>query len=168
MAAIDVAGPVRRLDLRVGYPEDVADPDFVSVIILVDGRELLSWAGSRGRYIGPWPPGLLAADSDLIPADPPRRVMLYSQGVPDPAESIITAVIRIAGDRVIWYDLHESLVNTGDADVIDLDGDMVDSRALDLPDIVFDREQYLAEVYRAIGDREWESERWQTALPRKE
>jgi hypothetical protein len=155
--------PVRRLELRAGYPPEVPDPDFVTLRLLVDGQETLTWAGSRGPYIGPWPPGLLEADSDLLPDDPPRRVMLYFQGTPDPAESTITAVIRVNGDHVLWSDLHESLVNTGDFEEINLDRQTVDSWALDIPDIMFDRQQYLAEVHRAIADREWQSDRWQTA-----
>jgi hypothetical protein len=155
--------PVRRLEVRVGYPHQVPDPEFLSLRLLIDGQELLTWAGSQGPYIGPWPPSVLDADCELFPADPPHRVMLYSQGTPDPAESTITAIIRAGGDQVIWGDLHESVVNTGDFDEIDLDRHTVTSRALDIPDIVFDRQQYLAEVHRAIAGREWESDRWQTA-----
>jgi hypothetical protein len=58
---------------------------------------------------------------------PPRRVLLYFRGTPDPAESTITAVIRLAGDRVIWGDLDESQVNTGDFAEIDLAQHTVDS-----------------------------------------
>jgi hypothetical protein len=44
---------VRRLELRAGYPHEVPDPDFLSSKILIDGREPLTWSGSRGQYAGP-------------------------------------------------------------------------------------------------------------------
>jgi hypothetical protein len=154
---------VHRLDLQVRYPAGMPDGDFPGVRLLVDGRDLLTWAGREDRYIGISPLGMFGADPDLLPSEPPRRVMLYFTGTPDPAEPCLTVVIRVAGDQVIWSDLHDSRVNTGDFDDIDVDFDVVDSQPLGLPDLAFDREQYLAEVRRAMADREWESEHWDTA-----
>jgi hypothetical protein len=152
-----------RLDLRVSYPPGMPDGDFPGVRLLLDGRDLLTLADREDRYIGMSPLGVFADDPGLLPADPPRRVMLYFTGTPDPAEPCLTAVIRVAGDQVIWSDLHDSRVNTGDFDDVDVDVDLVDSQPLGLPDIAFEREQYLAEVHRAMTDREWESEHWDTA-----
>jgi hypothetical protein len=38
------------------------------------------------------------------------------------------------------------------------------SQPVDIPDLAFDREQYGAEVKRVAAAREWESNRWRTAL----
>ena len=53
MASVSGGQPVRRLELRVGYPPEAPDPDFLSLRLLVDGQDILTWAGSRGPYIAP-------------------------------------------------------------------------------------------------------------------
>jgi hypothetical protein len=153
-----------RLELRVGYPAHDPDPDFVGVTILVDGKDLLARAGPRGPYRGPWPPALLGDESPLIPADPPRRISLYFEGTMHPDEGNITAIISDADRHVIWADFRECPADA----TIDPDGMMFDlhpatSTALRVPDLVFDREQYMAEVRRASAERDWESDRWRTA-----
>lgn len=152
----------------MSYPPRMLDGNFPGVRLIVDDLDLLTWARREDRYVGIEPAGMLGAASDLLPVVPPRRVMLYFTGTPDPAEPCLTALVRLRGDRVIWADVRESLVNTGDFDAsgdddIDVDRHTVDSWPLGVPDIVFDRQQYLAEVRQAIGDREWESEHWHTA-----
>lgn len=106
---------------------------------------------------------LLESDAPLLPSNPPRRVALYSEGVPDSEESTIAAVIRVAEGHVIWSDLLECLLDSGNSESIVLDLHPERSTPIDVPDIIFDQDQYLAEVQRAITDREWESERWRTA-----
>jgi hypothetical protein len=71
------------LELRLGIP-DLAVPDAYPVVqMLVDGRELLAGVGPRG-FIGSPPTAILAEDLPLLPADSPRRVVLYvcTCGVP--------------------------------------------------------------------------------------
>ena len=58
MASAGSGQPVRRLELRVGYPPEAPDPDFLSLRLLVDGQDILTWAGSRGPYIGPSAPAV--------------------------------------------------------------------------------------------------------------
>lgn len=152
-----------RLELRVGYPAHDPDPDFVGVRILVDGKDLLARPGRYGPYRGPWPPALLGDESPLIPVDPPRRILLYMESTtPDPDNGNITAIISDADGHVVWADFRECR----DDAAIDQDGMVFDlhpaaSTALGVPDLVFDREQYVAEVRRASAERDWE--RWQTA-----
>jgi hypothetical protein len=157
---------VHRLELQVGYPTDWPDevPEFAGVKILIDGQEPLTWAGSRGPYRGPWPPVLLADDSPLVPGHPPRRTLLYIEGMHEPYEGTITAVIRATKSQVVWGDFRECSA----AAALDADGAVFglcppSSTQLSLPDLAFDLEQYLAEVRRAIADRDWESDRWRTA-----
>jgi hypothetical protein len=40
--------PLRRLELRVGYPQEVLDPDFVSLRILIDGEGHKARISARG------------------------------------------------------------------------------------------------------------------------
>ncbi len=158
--------PARRLDVRVGHVHDwLNGGEGLTVKLLVDGQDVLADAGPPGWFRGPWPPVFLASDSPLFPASPPRRVLLYFTGTPDPDEPNVTAVITADGRQVTWSDLR---VCRADAE-IDADGWCFEleperSTPLAIPDLVFDREQYLAEVRRAVTDREWESDRWRTAL----
>jgi len=156
---------VRRLKLRPGYRDEDPHPTFLSLKILIDGEEVLMWAGPDGPYIGLRASALLGEDSPLIPAEPPRRIALYSEGVPDPDESTITAVVSASDAHVVWSDFLECLVDSGDSDsdhtVVDLHPTR--SRSIDVPDLIFDRQQYLAEVWRGIAAREWESDPWRTA-----
>jgi hypothetical protein len=156
---------VRRLDLRVGYTHDWLNADFLRVKILFDGQEALTGAGLRGPFVGPSPPALLESDSPLLPADPPARVALYHEGTFDPDEGIITAIISVAEGHVIWADFRECPADTAlDPDEMIFELRPAQGSALSVPDLVFDQEQYLAEVRRAITEREWESDRWRTAL----
>jgi hypothetical protein len=156
---------LRRLELGVGYPAHDSDPDFVGVKILVDGQDLLARPGRYGPYRGPWPPALLGDQSRLLPADAPRRVSLYCEtSTPDPDNGNITAIISNADRHVIWADFRECPADTAiDQDAMVFDLHPATSTALSIPDLVFDREQYMAEVRRASAEQEWESDRWRTA-----
>ncbi len=156
------AASVSRLELRVGFPDNVPDPDFAGVQILVDGQDLLARPGRYGPYRGPWPPALLGDQSPLLPADPPRRISLYFEGSIDPDDGNITAIISDAGRHVIWADFRECRADAA----IDQEGMVFDrhptaSTSLSVPDLMFDRERYVAEVRRVSAERDWE--RWQTA-----
>lgn len=156
----DQAASLSRLELRVGYPAHDPDPDFVGVEILVDGQDLLARAGSHGPYRGPWPPALLGNESPLIPVDPPRRISLYFEATMDPDEGNITAIIGETDRYVIWADFRECPAYAArDPDGMVFDLHPVDGTALSVPDLVFDRKQYLAEVRRASAARDWESGR---------
>jgi len=157
---------IRRLDLTVGYPTDWPhdDPEFPGVKILVDGHDLLTWAGSHGPYRGPWPPALLEDESPLLPVGRPRRVSLYSEGTMEPDEGNITAVVAAAKQHVIWSDFRECPADTAvDASGMEFGLLPPGCSPVSVPDLVFDRDQYLAEVLRVIAERDWESDRWRTA-----
>jgi hypothetical protein len=71
----------------------------------------------------------------------------------------------VAGDHVLWSDLRECPADTSlgpDGMIFELHH--AHSTVLTVPDLAFDREQYLTEVRRAITDRVWESDRWRTAV----
>jgi hypothetical protein len=129
--------------------------------ILIDGAELLAAAGGGG-HIG-WPPGvILGGGEPLLPAGPPRRVVLYTCSCGEAGDSCISAVIGASGDLVTWTDFRRHSgwsISRWDPPVIDDPG-----RAIDFPDLAFDAEQYAAEVRRVSAAREWDSAGWQTAL----
>jgi hypothetical protein len=156
---------VRRLDLRVGHIQDWQNADYLRVKILIDGEDILTDAGPHSPYWGPSPLALLEPGSPLFPADPPARVFLYSEGAEDPEADVITAIISASGGHVIWTDFRECRADTAvDTDGMAFEARPAHSNPLSIPDFVFDQEQYLAEVRRAVTDREWESDRWRTAL----
>ena len=152
-----IAGTVSYLHMHLlvqlhGEPGWVAalTPLSVDGMIVAASTTLLaeSRSGGRGGLL-PW--GLLAAGS------------VASLAANASKESTITAVIRVAEGHVIWSDLLECLLDSGNSESIVLDLHPGRSTPIDVPDIIFDQDQYLAEVQRAITDREWESERWRTA-----
>ena len=149
----------------MGFPDDYHDPDFPGVKILVDGQDLLAQPGRYGPYRGPWPPALLGDESPFLPVDPPRRILLYMESTtPDPDNGSITAIISDADGYVVWADFRECPTDAAiDEDEMVFDHHPSRSTALSIPDLLFDREQYVAEVRRASAERDWESDRWQTA-----
>lgn len=142
---------------------DVGGPHLYPVLaVLIDGDELLAAAGSG--YIASPPAVLLDADQPLLPADPPRRVVLYTDSCGDPAAGSLAAVISASGGLVVWSDFAH-FMDMDDAPVINEEHDGLLSRhPVGVPDLVFDAAQYTGEIRRASAAREWESDRWRTAL----
>jgi len=65
---------------------------------------------------------------------------------------------------VVWRDFAH-VMDMDDAPVIDEDqNSLLSMHPAGFPDVVFDAAQYTAEVLRASAAREWESDRWRTAL----
>jgi len=122
---------------------------------------MLTDAGPHSPYWGPSPPALLGPESPLFPADPPVRVFLYFEGADDPETDVITAIINASGGHVTWTDFRECRADTAiDPDSMVFEPHPAHNNPLSIPDLMFDRGQYLAEVRRAVTDREWESDRW--------
>jgi len=154
---------VRLLELRMGIPDVGGPPDVYPVLtILIDGDELLAAAGSG--YVASPPAALLDDDEPLLPADPPRRVVLYTDTCGVPVAGSLAPVISASGGLVVWSDFAH-FMDMDDAPVINEGQDGLLSRhPVGVPDLVFDAAQYTAEVRRASVAREWESDRWRTAL----
>lgn len=156
-------GPRRRLGLRLGIPDAGGRPDLYPVVkILIDGEETLANAGSSpGGYIGSPPAAILGENAPLLPAKPPRRVAVYVDSAGDPGGGCLAPVISGRDDVVTWTDFR-NFMDFDEAPIID--ERQGTSRAVALPDLVFDAGQYTAEVRRVTDAREWESDRWRTAL----
>ena len=105
-----------------------------------------------------WPARLILRDDfPLLPAEPPRRVVVYTK-VADPDG--IAPVISTDGSLVHWSGFRD----IWEADDSVFVGPGAGSSPAAIPDLVFDAQQYTAEVRRATAAREWESDEWRTAL----
>lgn len=149
------------LDLRVGLIDEVGLPDYRPVVrILIDGRELL--AGPRGdsedRYYGSPPAALVDGDVPLLQGQWARRLVLYICGCGVPADRCIAPVIRASDGTVRWTDFRQCWDGPGiEPPVLELYPQA--SRPINIADLVFDHEQYFAEVQRVAAARESESNR---------
>jgi hypothetical protein len=152
------AAQIRQLEIRMGVP-DIGDEDYVYPVarLLIDGQDPLADIGKSGKV--PWPAHQLLTDNaPLLPAELPRRVVVYAES-PDPGG--LAPVIGGNGDVVVWSDFQD-IFEVGD-DPLEF-SEVYSWSPLGLPDLVFDARQYTAEVRRATAARDWESDRWQTAL----
>jgi hypothetical protein len=154
----DAAQPIRRLDIRMGVPDVGHNDDPYPVArLLIDGVEMLAPA-DKWSYAG-WPAELILTDNfPLLPAELPRRVIVYVQP-PEPGG--LAPQISGDGDAVVWSDFHT--VYEARDDPLDF-SKAYSWSPVGVPDLVFDARQYTAEVRRATAAREWESDAWQAAL----
>jgi hypothetical protein len=154
---------VRRINFRMAIP-DIAGTVIVYPVlqILVDGEEVLARPYSQfGAYIASPPAALLEDGAPLLPTRPARRVALYIDSSSDPRGGCLAPVISSQGDLVTWSDFR-IFVAAEDAPIISESADQGSNVAV--PDMAFDAELYTREVMRVTGEREWESDPWQTAL----
>ncbi|WP_125775809.1 hypothetical protein [Antribacter gilvus] len=147
--------PVSTLTLRL-----TASPsrDFPVVTILVNGAE--PFASTHLSQGGGFPPTeLLGEESPLLPLPHlGRRVAVITCGCGFGGCGVAAPVIQLSADgrRVSWIDFRDYVgvfvrpVYDGVGGLEDIDG-----QPLDVADVVFDAEQYLAEVRRASEDGSW-------------
>ncbi|QDW61997.1 hypothetical protein [Oerskovia sp. KBS0722] len=121
------------------------------VTFLVDGREPFTAAGSE--WSGFEPHEILRGESPLLPVDGGRRVAVQRCSCGIAGCGVVAPFIAPSpdGKRVTWVD-HRDFVGVftlpTTASVAHREG-----RRLPLPDLHFDRAQYVAEVDRAV--RAW-------------
>jgi hypothetical protein len=120
------------------------------VTFLVDGRE--PFADSELGWSGFEPSEILGADSPLLPADGGRRVAVQccSCGIPGCGVVAPFVVASPDGSRVSWVDFRDYVgVFVGPTSS---SSDNSEGSRLPLPDLHFDRAQYVTEIERAIKD----------------
>jgi hypothetical protein len=144
------------LALEFEVPDDRPDSPVVS--IRVNGRNPFAkdWQGFD-------PAQILGAGSPLVPDDTGRRVAVYRCSCGEPGCGVIAPYIVTSPDRqkISWVDFRDYtgvFVSPLEPRSAEFEG-----RPWDLPDLHFDRVQYLAEVRRATKDRSWETPRRRTA-----
>jgi hypothetical protein len=150
--------PVRHFGLRFDHPADQPE-DYPVVTILIDGQDSLALA--RPGYQGFDPDDILGAESPLLPVKPGRRVAVYRCSCGEPGCGVIAPRITHRTDgHIIWTDFRDYTGVFAGPTVADEPGGGDHIRQASL---LFDAQQYTAEVARANADRSWESERRCTA-----
>src|SRR5262249_39779261 len=132
-----------------------------AVRVLVNGRE--PFAAAAPGWRGFDPAEVLGPRSPLLPADQGRRVAVYCCSCGEAGcGGIAPAIVPSPhGRRGSWVDFRDYVgVFVGPGTQV-VDGD--EGRPWDLPDLHFDREQYIAEIERASLDGSWETGRRKTA-----
>jgi hypothetical protein len=125
-----------------------------TVTILIDEQELFASVSDRS-YEGFHPAQMLDPDAMvLLPVAPERRVAVYRCGCGIAGCGCIAPFVSQTGKHVRWTDFRDF---TGVYDGPAVDDNPAGGMALPLPDLVFDADQYRAEVERAAGDRWWET-----------
>ena len=133
-------------------------PDCPGVRFLADSRD--PFAAVAPHSLGYDPKKMLGPRSPLLPRDQGRRVALYY--CPSDGWNVIAPMIIPSPDgrRVSWVDFRDPGFFAGPIEPIDgAEG----GRLWNLPDLHFDREQYVAEIKRASAYESWETGRRRTA-----
>jgi hypothetical protein len=164
VASMNVSGQAARSGLSVlSLRFQIVDnrPDWPVVSVLVDGQDPFAAATSGWRGFDP--EKMLGPDSPLLPADLGRRVAVYCCSCGEPGCGVIAPVIVPSPDgrRVSWVDFRDYVGVFPDPVTESVNAD--EGRPWDLPDLHFDRQQYVAEIERASRDRSWETARRRTA-----
>jgi hypothetical protein len=137
-------------------------PDWPVVQILVDGRE--AFVDQLPGWHGFDPSDMLGDRSPLLPTKPAgRRVAVYRCSCGVEGCGVIAPIVVPAPDgrRVSWVDFRDYVgVFVGPTAP---ERDHHDGKPWPIPDLHFDRDQYVAEVERASADRSWETPRRITA-----
>lgn len=147
------------LSLRFKVLDD--RPDWPVTEVLINGEDPFVRVAQDWRGFDP--PKIVGRESPLIPVPEGRRVAVYQCSCGVAGCGVIAPVIVAStdGKRISWLDFRDYTgvfidpVADGVAEV--------EGRPWDLPDIHFDREQYVAEVERASRDESWETPHRRTA-----
>jgi hypothetical protein len=157
----DVSRPAGRLSvltLRFDVPDD--NPDWPVPTIVVDGENPFHLVAKNWRGFDP--AQILGEGSPLTPTDGGRRVAVTTCSCGIAGCGVIAPVVVASPDgrRISWVDFRDF---TGVFDGPIADSHDEEGQPWRLPDLHFDREQYLAEVERATRDWSWETDRRATA-----
>ena len=136
-------------------------PDWPVLSISVDGKNPFAQVAKEWRGFDPGE--ILGTGTPLVPDDAGHRVAVYRCSCGEAGCGVIAPYVVPSPDhtRISWVDFRDY---TG-VFMRPLSPSAANHEGLpwELPDIDFDREQYLAEVRRITNDRSWETPRRQTA-----
>lgn len=147
--------------LTLGFEVVDDRPDWPVVTMQVDGHDPFAAVASGWRGFDP--AQMLGSSSPLVPLDGDRRVAVYRCTCGEAGCGVIAPFIVLSpdGKRISWVDFRDYVgVFVGPAEPESADHE---GTKWNLPDLHFDRDQYLAEVARASADRSWETSRRRTA-----
>ncbi|MFC0627992.1 hypothetical protein [Kribbella deserti] len=147
-----------EFELRVDFPAQASaghPPSGPRLTVLVDGVDVI---GDATGQVG-WSPGdILSADSPFLPSRPGDRIAIYrcacpAQGCPPQGCGVVAPMMRKIVGQLWWMDFR---LYTGVFDGPRAMGDVPDvGERLPVPTLIFDDEQYRAEIARAIADTSW-------------
>jgi len=141
---------VRLSTLQLRFPVRSDRPDWPVVQIHVDGHE--AFVDQLPEWQGFDPAAILGDRSPLLPQDLGRRVAVYRCRCGIPGCGVIAPVIMPSPDgrRVSWVDFRD-YVGVFDGPIAP-DSDRFEGRPWPIPDLHFERGQYVAEIRRASAD----------------
>jgi hypothetical protein len=147
--------------LTLGFEVLDGRPDWPVLSIRVNGKNPFEQVAKDWRGFDP--AKILGAGSPLIPDDAGNRVAVYRCSCGEAGCGVIAPVIVASPghERISWVDFRDYVgvfVGPVAPEAAEYEG-----KPWALPDIHFDREQYLAEVRRVTSDRSWETLRRQKA-----
>lgn len=147
--------------LTLGFEVRDDRPDWPVVTIRVDGDD--PFAPVASGWMGFDPAEMLGSSSPLLPEDGDRRVAVYRCSCGESGCGVMAPRIVASpdGKRISWVDFRDYVgvfIGPLEPESADHEG-----RPWDLPDLHFDRDEYVAEVTRASRDRSWETRRRRTA-----
>lgn len=154
-------GDLRVLQVIVQPREN---PDWPQARILVDGLDIFE-AVAPG-WVGFDPDQLLGGDSSpLVPGHQGRRVAVCRCSCGEAGCGVIAPIIGLSanGKQVLWRDFRDFTGVFVDPISRYPQVEQIPSRRWDVPDLRFDREQYLDTIAGAAQDRSWETPQRQTA-----
>jgi hypothetical protein len=137
------------------------DPDWPVVSIDVDGDD--PFREVADQWLGFDPAEVLGDDSPLVPTDFGQRVAVKRCSCGEAGCGVIAPLVVASpdGKRISWLDFRDF---TGVFIGPTHDGTSEhEGRPWNVPEIHFDRAQYIGEVDRARADRSWESPRRRVA-----
>ena len=148
--------PVRSRGARVSVLTVTLTPQYRGssywpvVAFLVDGREPFAAAGSQ--WSGFEPAKILGPASPLLPVDGGQRVAVQLCSCGTPGCGVVAPLIVPSpdGTRVSWVD-HRDYVGVFEGPTSSC-VDASDGSRLPVPDLHFDRAQYVTEIDRAIAE----------------
>ena len=149
---------VSRLDITVRRLTSDPVAGWAEAVLLVDGEDVLRRIWGEG--IGRNPDDVLGQDSPLLP-DQPHEAPLLRCGCGEEGCGALIARISPDGQEVAWSDFRDGSAQKSDR--LSTVFDRFHGQVLDVPEIRFDRSQYIAELRRADSEREWESPDERTA-----
>ena len=163
-AVVGPRRPLNELRLEVVFPEN--GDDCPRVLILIDGEDRLSHAG-RTDWVGFDPSEVFASKEVLLPGVVPCRVAVYQCSCGEPGCGSLAPVIESDGENLVrWTDFQDFTgVFDGPRLISDPEDEdpFSDGHPLAVDDLVFNRQQYEAEIVRAAADMSWESDGRATA-----
>ncbi|WP_328991138.1 hypothetical protein OG394_33285 [Kribbella sp. NBC_01245] len=136
--------------LRVDFPAQAPTghpPSGPRLTVLVDGVDVI---GAATGQVGWSPDVVLSDDSPFLPSRPGDRIAIYHCACPADGCGVVAPMMRKIVGQLWWMDFRSYTgVFDGPRAIAEIPPDA--GERLQVPTLIFDDEQYRAEVARAIA-----------------